>query len=135
MNDAHGHDAGDAVLKALGQVLLDIARSDDVAGRFGGEEFLVYLPAADLKEATMCAERVRTALAGHRFAHLKASERVTASFGVALRRTGETWESLFKRAGQCLYAAKNGGRNRIVTDLEHELMTAQSARISDTFID
>jgi len=135
VNDAHGHDAGDAVLKTLGQVLLDIARRHDLAGRFGGEEFLVYLPAAELQEAAICAERLRTAVAGHRFAHLKASERVTASFGVAQRRPGETWQSLFKRADQCLYAAKNGGRNRIVTDLEHDLMTAQSARVSDIFID
>ena len=129
VNDVHGHDVGDAVLKTLGRLLLDIARNRDVVGRFGGEEFLVFLPAADLQEAKMCAERLRTAVAGYRFPHLPDGEMVTASFGVAERRPGEPWESLFNRADTCLYAAKNAGRNRTVTALELEdLISPQSAQ-------
>jgi diguanylate cyclase (GGDEF)-like protein len=115
INDVHGHDIGDAVLKKLGQILLDSVGNNDLVGRFGGEEFLVFLSAADLQGAKMCAESLRTALEGHRFPHLTGNEMVTASFGVVELRPGEPWESLFRRADTCLYAAKNTGRNRTVT--------------------
>ncbi|WP_109806974.1 sensor domain-containing diguanylate cyclase [Sphingosinithalassobacter portus] len=114
INDSHGHDVGDAVLKAIGSILRDAARQKDLIGRFGGEEFLILLSDADLKKATQCAERLRLAVASHDFPLLSESESVTASFGVAERRPGETWESLFKRADICLYAAKHAGRNRII---------------------
>lgn len=115
INDAHGHDVGDVVLKTLGQLLLDIADNNNVVGRFGGEEFLIFLSVSDLQDAKMYAERLRTAVAGHRFPHLTDGEMVTASFGVAELRPGESWTSLFKRADTCLYAAKNAGRNRTVS--------------------
>ncbi|MDT1842623.1 GGDEF domain-containing protein, partial [Acinetobacter baumannii] len=56
INDLHGHDAGDAVLMMLGRLLLDSAGIKDAVGRFGGEEFVVFLPATGLQEATACAE-------------------------------------------------------------------------------
>ncbi|WP_137173236.1 GGDEF domain-containing protein [Massilia sp. HP4] len=114
INDLHGHDAGDAVLRMLGRLLLDSAGSDDAVGRFGGEEFVVFLPATGLQEAMACAERLRATVAGHPFPHLQDGQMVTASFGVAELRPGEPWESLFKRADTGLYAAKNAGRNRTV---------------------
>ena len=114
INDLHGHDAGDAVLMMLGRLLLDSAGNGDAVGRFGGEEFVVFLPAAGLQEAMACAEKLRVAVAGHPFPHLQDGEMVTASFGVAELRAGEPWESLFKRADTGLYAAKNAGRNRTV---------------------
>lgn len=118
INDLHGHDAGDAVLRMLGRLLLDSAGIEDAVGRFGGEEFVVFLPATGLQDATARAERLRAAVAGHPFPHLQDGEMVTASFGVAELRPGEPWESLFKRADTCLYAAKNGGRNRTVAAVE-----------------
>lgn len=127
INDLHGHDAGDAVLMMLGRLLLDSAGIEDAVGRFGGEEFVVFLPAAGLQEATACAERLRAAVAGHRFPHLQDGEMVTASFGVAELRPGEPWESLFKRADTGLYAAKNAGRNRTVAAVEPaDAMAAQA---------
>jgi diguanylate cyclase (GGDEF)-like protein len=111
VNDTHGHDAGDAVLKAMGRLLRETARKDDIVGRFGGEEFLIFLPAADLTQATQCAERVRNVVAGYRFPFVSDGEILTASFGIATLAPGETWESLFKRADTCLYAAKRAGRN------------------------
>jgi len=123
INDLHGHDAGDAVLMMLGRLLLDSAGQDDAVGRFGGEEFVVFLAATGLHEATLRAERLRTAVAAQRFAHLQDGEMVTASFGVAEFRPGEPWEGLFKRADTCLYAAKNGGRNRTVAAVDPEAAT------------
>lgn len=114
INDLHGHDGGDSVLKTVGQLLRDDARKNDVVGRFGGEEFLVFLPGADLEQARWCAERLRIIVAKQRFPSLPPEEGVTASFGVAAFGPGETWEQLFKRADKCLYAAKKAGRNRIV---------------------
>lgn len=127
VNDIHGHDVGDAVLKTVGRILLDIVGDNDVVGRFGGEEFLVFLAAGDLEDAKRCAERLRAAVAGHRFPHLPDSERVTASFGVAELEPGEAWENLFKRADTCLYAAKKAGRNCTVAVLDPEAsVSAQS---------
>jgi diguanylate cyclase (GGDEF)-like protein len=111
VNDTHGHDAGDAVLKAVGRLLRDAARKEDIVGRFGGEEFLIFLPVTDLTQATQCAERVRNVVAGHRFPFISDGEIITASFGIATLAPGESWESLFKRADTCLYAAKRAGRN------------------------
>lgn len=127
INDLHGHDVGDAVLMTLGRLLLDSAGNGDAVGRFGGEEFVVFLPATGLQQATACAERLRVAVAGHPFPHLKDGEMVTASFGVAELRPGELWESLFKRADTCMYAAKNAGRNRTVAaDPQPDAVAAQA---------
>ena len=127
INDLHGHDVGDAVLMTLGRLLLDSAGNGDAVGRFGGEEFVVFLPATGLQQATACAERLRVAVAGHPFPHLKDGEMVTASFGVAELRPGELWESLFKRADTCMYAAKNAGRNRTVAaDPQPDVVAAQA---------
>ena len=114
INDRHGHDVGDAVLQALGTLLRDATKTTDVVGRFGGEEFLILLSDTDLQEATLCAERLRLAVASHRFPLLPDTEVVTASFGVGELGPGEDWKTLFKRADTCLYAAKNAGRNRTV---------------------
>lgn len=131
INDLHGHDAGDAVLMMLGRLLLDSAGKDDAVGRFGGEEFVVFLAATGLQEATMRAERLRTAVAAQRFPHLQDGEMVTASFGVAEFRPGEPWEGLFKRADTCLYAAKNAGRNRTVAAVDPATSTpARSTALS-----
>jgi diguanylate cyclase (GGDEF)-like protein len=117
VNDFYGHDVGDAVLKTLGQLLRDTAGKNDIVGRFGGEEFLVLVTAADPQEGKECAERLRVAVADHRFPLIPDGEMITASFGVADLRPGEAFESLFKRADTCLYAAKDAGRNRTVTAL------------------
>lgn len=118
VNDVHGHDAGDAVLRTLGRLLLDGAGNERVVGRFGGEEFLVFLCAADLQEARAYAEGLRAAVERHRFSGLGDAAVVTASVGVAQRRPGEAWDSLFKRADTCLYVAKNAGRNRVVSEAD-----------------
>ncbi|MBK7579878.1 MAG: GGDEF domain-containing protein [Myxococcales bacterium] len=110
VNDTHGHDVGDRVLKHVAQLTQRTCRREDLAGRAGGEEFLVVLPATNEEQAKVVAERLRTSLAGSPVKGADVS--VTASFGVAERATGESLDSLLHRVDRALYAAKHGGRNR-----------------------
>ena len=115
VNDNHGHPAGDAVIRAFADLLLGQVRTErDLVGRFGGEEFAVLLPRADLEAALRIALRVQEVLGARR---LPVSETlallVTASFGVATRQPGETLATLIERADRALYRAKNDGRSCI----------------------
>ena len=109
MNDTHGHEAGDAVLVALADLLRAGIRATDSLARWGGEEFVVLSPAIGLPATATLAERLRAAVSAHPFA----VGQVTASFGVADFRSGDTADSLFARADQALYRAKDGGRDRV----------------------
>ena len=113
-NDLHGHLAGDAALGHLGQVLRRATRGNDLAFRYGGEEFLLLLPDVDLTVAMSVAERVRVA-AEESSAGLPA---LTVSAGVALcdPADGRDPEPLLRRADTALYLAKRAGRNRIAAD-------------------
>ncbi|MEB3328399.1 MAG: diguanylate cyclase [Candidatus Sericytochromatia bacterium] len=116
INDTHGHQAGDLVLKGAAAMLKESVRKYDLVARYGGEEFAVILPNADEEAAYSLAERLRKTLEGMSFAVSEArSIRVTASIGVASRTERDaTPKDLIKRADVALYAAKNGGRNRVV---------------------
>ena len=114
-NDEHGHLAGDAALGHLGQVLRRATRNDDMAFRYGGEEFLLLLPDIDLTEALAVAERVRVAAESQ---GTRAVPPFTISAGVALcdPADGRDPEPLLRRADAALYIAKRAGRNRIAAD-------------------
>jgi diguanylate cyclase (GGDEF)-like protein len=115
-NDTFGHDAGDVVLKEIAGVLGRSTRKGDIAGRFGGEEFLLLLPGADEQRAITRAETMRRAIAALdlRFGD-QTLGKVTASFGVAVfPMDGDTRESLLHAADQALYAAKAAGRDRVM---------------------
>ena len=119
VNDTHGHDVGDVVLKEFARRLKRSVRGVDLACRLGGEEFVVIMPETDLDRACQVAERIRGHAATETFDIGGASEplRVTASVGVAsLERPEDTAEAIFKRADQALYVAKREGRNRVVAD-------------------
>jgi diguanylate cyclase (GGDEF)-like protein len=112
VNDEHGHAVGDSVLRAFAEVLRDTLRESDIAGRWGGEEFLLLLPGADEEGAVQLAERVRIGLATRRISGVP-DLRVTASFGVA-EYAGETkTEQLLTAADDALYRAKRGGKDRV----------------------
>jgi diguanylate cyclase (GGDEF)-like protein len=113
INDTYGHQAGDQVLAAFGQVMQASIRQEDLAARFGGEEFILMLPGTTLEEATILAERLRESLENLAFPPLKT--RVTASFGIAQYRPDDTFETLVNRADEAMYAAKAAGRNRVMT--------------------
>jgi diguanylate cyclase (GGDEF)-like protein len=114
INDHYGHAGGDEVLRAVAGVLTGSHRSEDVVCRFGGEEFVVVLPGSDLALAQARAEEVRLSIERLQIATDGGFARVTVSVGVATRRADEDAESLFKRADLAVYAAKAGGRNRVV---------------------
>lgn len=126
INDRHGHGAGDLVLTTFGELLRRTARTSDVVARFGGEEFVVLLPGASSDGAYLLAERLRVSLSATRFSFLPASERITASFGIAQHQPGETFHQLLARADRSLYQAKAAGRNRTIT-AETDSVAATSA--------
>lgn len=113
INDNYGHDVGDKVLMAFGDLLRRRTRVSDVVTRFGGEEFVVLMPNTDLKNAVAIADRVREAFAACHIDPLPST--VTASFGVAEMVPGEQGNDLLRRADAALYAAKSSGRNRVAT--------------------
>jgi diguanylate cyclase (GGDEF)-like protein len=117
VNDTWGHSTGDAVLSLLGSLLQQSLRTSDVAGRWGGEEFLCILPNTDCTGATVVAERMRTALEGNAVAGPKGPVQVTASFGIAMVRGPGCRNAvidLLRRADDALYRAKDQGRNRVI---------------------
>jgi two-component system cell cycle response regulator len=118
VNDNHGHDIGDAVLKEFSQRLRRNIRGVDLACRFGGEEFVVLMPDTDYRQAQGVAERVRMAVAERGFETPELRPlTVTCSVGVALNEHHtDTPEMILKRADVALYRAKREGRNRVVFD-------------------
>ncbi len=118
VNDCHGHPAGDDVLRQLAARALRGVRSVDLVARLGGEEFLVVMPETNLAAAVVVAERLRLAVAGEPFALHASGQKipVTISVGVAVAAEGGgPVEDLLKSADDALYAAKNSGRNRVVS--------------------
>ncbi|MEZ5811523.1 MAG: PleD family two-component system response regulator [Rhizobiaceae bacterium] len=115
INDTHGHDAGDQVLKEFANRLRKSVRGMDLACRYGGEEFVVVMPDTDPDVAKTVAERVRSATAGAPFETASGRIEVTVSVGLSsLIAPADTIPALMKRADIALYEAKNGGRNRVV---------------------
>ncbi|UQB42242.1 diguanylate cyclase [Thiomicrospira microaerophila] len=110
INDTHGHQVGDQTLVRIATLLKENTRATDVAGRWGGEEFLILCAETDMNGARHLAEKLRKAIAGHRFA-LK--QTITASFGVAVREEIDSAEQLISKADTALYKAKQNGRNRV----------------------
>src|SRR5262252_1196543 len=119
INDAHGHDAGDDVLREFATRLRKSIRGIDLACRFGGEEFVVVMPDTDMAVAATVAERLRRRIASEpfRIGQGERSVEVTISIGLAaLARSDDGVASVLKRADQALYRAKRDGRNRVVAD-------------------
>jgi diguanylate cyclase (GGDEF)-like protein len=114
-NDDYGHDAGDMVLREVGGLLLNRTRKEDVACRYGGEEFLIIIPETGEDDALARAEELQAALcAMHLTYHERMLREVTVSIGVAVfPRHGSNVDNLLKAADLALYAAKRAGRNRV----------------------
>lgn len=110
VNDQHGHLVGDRVLVKMAEIMQGSVRSVDIAGRWGGEEFVVICPETDKAGANGLAEKIRASIEKTAFPVVGAK---TASFGVAEFGPDETITSAIHRADEALYAAKNLGRNRI----------------------
>lgn len=110
-NDRYGHQAGDAVLRAVAEVLTQTVRDVDLIARYGGEEFALVLSGTDLKEAKIIAERVRALIESARFPFNGLILRLTVSVGLAQIRAGEDTTAFVQRADAALYSSKEAGRN------------------------
>ncbi len=115
INDEYGHLIGDQVLREVGHRLGAAVRDGDTVGRYGGEEFLVILPSSSPDVAAQVGERIREKLAGEPVSLAGQTIPLTISVGVASLLDNDDAESLLERADEALYAAKQGGRNRVVS--------------------
>jgi diguanylate cyclase (GGDEF)-like protein/PAS domain S-box-containing protein len=117
INDAYGHDAGDQVICGFAELVRSSLRDIDLFSRWGGEEFIAALPHTDLRAARNVAERIRKAIARHRFEAAGFDPfSVTVSIGVTDINNGEiAYQQMIKLADNALYEAKNTGRNQVVT--------------------
>ncbi|MBI4655397.1 MAG: GGDEF domain-containing protein [Elusimicrobia bacterium] len=115
LNDAYGHQFGDAVLRRVGEILKDSVYETDFVGRYGGEEFGIVLPRADYAGVLRKAEFVRRRIASENFTQGLESVKITLSIGIAhFPRDGSAAEEIIMAADKALYRAKETGRNRVV---------------------
>ena len=117
-NDNYGHQIGDQVLKLVGRTLTDCVRGQDVAARFGGEEFAIILPNTNLDGAYVVAENIRNNVAAKKITRRSTGDslgQITLSLGIAMFRRGEEPEQFLRRADEGLYLAKGAGRNRTMS--------------------
>lgn len=113
VNDTHGHDMGDAVLREVARCLKDYTRYHDVVARLGGEEFAIVVSNMEKELLAKLAERIRKAVSEIALTVEGVQLKVTTSIGVALWDRRESWEEFYRRADQLLYQAKNMGRDRV----------------------
>lgn len=115
INDTFGHPAGDCVLKSVAKKLVESLRAEDAVGRMGGEEFLILLTGTAPEKTQDALERVRTNIATAPLIVAADHYPVTMSFGAAttVPQHGDKFDALIAKADEALYAAKNGGRNRV----------------------
>ncbi len=115
-NDTHGHEAGDRLLETLGKFLASHIRQEDIACRYGGEEFVLILPEASLDVTLKRAEEIRQGVAQLQVSHRgQVLDRITVSLGVAIfGEHGANGEDLLRAADDAMYRAKEQGRNRVL---------------------
>jgi len=111
VNDMHGHDVGDEVIRLVSR---EAMAHGEPLGRLGGEEFAILLKGRSLKDAAVFAERLRQNFAGLQIDAVGSPVTITCSFGVSQWEPGDTIDTLLKRADVALYKAKSAGRNRVV---------------------
>lgn len=127
VNDVHGHDVGDRVLRTVAKTLEGSARTFDVVGRWGGEEFVVAMTNVTEGDALRITERLRVLVASSGVRLDRGDVRVTVSVGLTCVREGDTFEDLLRRADQLMYESKCGGRNRVTNDLREPAARLEAA--------
>jgi diguanylate cyclase len=132
-NDNFGHLTGDQVLRLVALSVKQNVKGQDIASRYGGEEFAVVLPNTVLRSAISVGDHIRRAVMTKELMKRSTGEhlgRVTVSIGVATLRKGDTAGSLIERTDACLYAAKRHGRNRVMCETDPEVSSASSAKVA-----
>ena len=114
INDKYGHPTGDYVIKTVAQIISKSVRRTDVVCRYGGEEFLVILPASNLEGSAVAAEKIRHSIECHNFEFEGQKIQVTMSLGVSQLDVGhESGKDAIARADAALYHSKHSGRNHV----------------------
>lgn len=126
VNDERGHHVGDRVLRTMGEILRAGIRSTDAVGRWGGEEFVLVCPGANLAKAADLAEKLRHRIMTTSFIPEDPLP-ITASFGVATSAAGQGFDDVFRHADQALYLAKSRGRNCVVAANQEKMHTVTGA--------
>lgn len=116
VNDSHGHNAGDEVLRMVAMALKSSLRTFDFVGRWGGEEFVVILPNINDEVLLRVAERCRAVIEDSRYLHQGKEVQVTVSIGAALAKSDEAPAKLIERADRLMYLGKEAGRNQVCAD-------------------
>jgi len=116
VNDNYGHAAGDKVLRTIAGIFQKATRDTDFISRFGGEEFMGIFPETSLEDALVLANKIRQKVERSKFHYEDKRVFITASAGLATFRSGDTIDDVFKRADRALYQAKQGGRNRCISE-------------------
>jgi len=111
VNDTYGHNIGDTVLVAIAKILKDNIREDDIAARWGGEEFVILLPHTELDGTYFLAEKLRVCIESSSIIN---KQKITASFGVGIYANSESKTTFFEKIDNALYSAKDNGRNCVV---------------------
>lgn len=120
-NDTYGHQTGDQVLRLVALAVKQNVKGQDIACRYGGEEFGVILPMTNLQQAISVAENIRKSVMSKELVKRSTGEnlgRITISIGVAAFSGSDTPQSMIERSDQCLYAAKHAGRNRVLAETD-----------------
>lgn len=116
INDQHGHQAGDEVLRTIAETLRKGIRGTDIAGRLGGEEFAILMPGLSVDSAHIVANRLLNQVADHRVQYNGVEIKATVSIGIAASNgILDNWDELFSQADSALYSAKEKGRNLVFT--------------------
>ncbi|HUG61616.1 MAG TPA: GGDEF domain-containing protein [Methylomirabilota bacterium] len=123
-NDTYGHQTGDQVLRLVGLAVKQNVKGQDVACRYGGEEFGIILPRTNLDHARTVADHIRVAVMSKELVKRSTGENlgyITISIGVSTFKSGDTVQSIVERADSALYLAKRTGRNRVCTEVDLEI--------------
>jgi diguanylate cyclase len=132
-NDTFGHLTGDQVLRLVALALKQNIKGQDIVARYGGEEFAIILPDTPLRAAVTLAEHIRRSVAGKELLKRSTGKnlgRLTVSIGVATYHDGDTAQTIVERADMCLYAAKHGGRNRVMCETDADVIVATAHKVA-----
>lgn len=113
VNDNHGHECGDYILKALVNTIISGLRKQDIVGRWGGEEFILLLPETNLAGGEIAAEKIRKIIYQNKFIYNNKVIPISITFGVSEYSSGKDIDSCIKEADSALYKGKGKGKNRV----------------------